>query len=99
MIGQRISPILEEIETSLWKFEENYGVKPCYTNNGFRAAAKIFMSALMDRMWELQQQEKMDMTDRENMAEKAGEALRALIKTYTNIDSHEFYTNVNKLKQ
>ena len=49
------------------------------------------MSVLMDKIWELQQSEKIDMKDRENMVQKAGEDVRALIKTYTNIDCHDLY--------
>ena len=91
MLGKKLSPILEEIEQTIWEFEANGGFKPEYTPEGFRAAIKIFMSALMDKIWELQQDETMDMEVRENMAYKAGEDLRKFIKTYTNIDCHELY--------
>lgn len=93
MIGKRISPILEEIESTLWEFEANRGIKPEYTIEGFRAATKIFMSVLMDKIWELQQDEKIEMQDRINMVTKAGEEVRALVKRYTDIDCHELYKN------
>ena len=35
--------------------------------------------------------ENIDMEDRINMANKVGEEIRKLIKTYTNIDCHELY--------
>ena len=57
MIGKKISPILVEIENTLWEFESNKGVKPEYTDEGFRSATKIFMSTIMDKMWELQEKE------------------------------------------
>ena len=91
MIGQKISPILVEIEDALWEFDLT-GQKPDYTTDGFRAAIKIFMSVLMDKIWELQQDEKIDMKDRINMVQKAGEDVRELIKTYTDIDCHKLYT-------
>ena len=91
MIGQKISPILEEIENTLWEFESNGGIKPEYSNEGFRAAIKIFISVLMDKIYELQQDENIEMQDRLNMVQKAGEDIRSLIKTYTNIDCHELY--------
>jgi hypothetical protein len=91
MIGKKISPILEEIEDTLWEFEANNGQKPEFTIEGFRAATKIFMSVLMDKIWELQEDEKFIMPDRENMAQKAGEDVRKLIKTYTGIDCHDLY--------
>ena len=94
MIGKRISPILEEIEETLWEFEENSGDKPCYTDNGFRASIKILMSTLMDKMWELQEKEGIDKKDRALMAEKAGRDLRELIKTYTNIDTFDLYKDI-----
>jgi hypothetical protein len=91
MIGKRISPILEEIETTLLEFESNGGLKPDYGIGGFRAAIKIFVSVLMDKMWELQQDESITIEDRINMAQKAGEDVRKLVKTYTNIDCHKLY--------
>lgn len=91
MLGKKLSPILEEIEQTIWEFEANGGLKPEYTPEGFRAAIKIFMSVLMDKIWELQQDEIMDMEVRENMAFKAGEDLRKFVKTYTNIDCNELY--------
>ena len=91
MIGQKISPILVEIEDTLWEFEANNGVKPEYTIEGVRASVKIFMSVLMDKMWDLQSNEKIDIKDREKMAEKVGQDVRKLIKTYTDIDTHDLY--------
>ncbi len=91
MIGKKISPILEEIEGTLWEFEANAGVPPEYTTEGFRAGIKIFISVLMDKIWELQQDESIDKQGRLNMVQKAGEDVRELVKTYTNIDCHKLY--------
>ncbi len=91
MIGKKISPILSEIENSIWEFEASVGIKTEFTTEGFRAATKIFMSVLMDKIWELQEGENITMEDRMNMVQKAGEDVRHLIKVYTNIDTHEFY--------
>lgn len=90
-IGQKLSPILVEIEDTLLEFEAFNGEKPNYTIEGFRAGVKIFMSILIDKIWELQESENIDMEDRINMANKVGEEIRKLIKTYTNIDCHELY--------
>lgn len=49
------------------------------------------MSVIMDKMWELQELEQIDMKDRGNMALKCGEELRLIIKKYTDIDTHELY--------
>lgn len=37
MIGIKISSILEEIEDTLVEFEANVGMKPNFTDDGFRA--------------------------------------------------------------
>jgi len=91
MIGQKLSPILKEIEEILWEFEATNQGKPNYTIEGFQAATKIFMSVLMDKMFELQTDESLNLKNRLNMAQKAGEDIRQLIKTYTDIDTYELY--------
>jgi hypothetical protein len=91
MIGEKISPILSEIESTLWEFEARYEKKPGYTTDGFRASIKIFMSAMMDKIWDLQENEKIDFETRCNMAEKCGQEVRKIVKTYTNIDPHDLY--------
>lgn len=91
MIGQQISPVLVELENTLWEWEANTGSKPEYTQEGFRAGIKIFMSVLLDRIYELQEDEKIEFPDRCNMAQKAGEEVRKLVKTFTNIDTIELY--------
>ena len=91
MIGEHLSPVLEEIEAAIWDYDEQELGPPGYTDGGFRAASKIFMSVLMDKIWRLQETEKMAMPDREAMATKAGQALRQLVKTYTDIDTFDLY--------
>ncbi len=90
-IGEDISPILKEIEDTLWEFEANVGVQPLYTEDGFRASIKIFLSAMADKMWDLQEKENMPMEDRALMGEKVGDSIRQLVKTFTDIDTHDFY--------
>lgn len=91
MIGEKLSPILVEIENTLWEFEANVGMKPNYTLDAFRASIKIFMSTMMDKMWELQGSEILEMDDRIAMAEKLGNELNKMVKTYTNIDTKNLY--------
>lgn len=43
MIGKKLSPVLEEMEATLWEYEAFNGAKPNYTLEGFRASTKIFM--------------------------------------------------------
>lgn len=100
MIGKKLSPILEEIEFALWDFEANESMKPEFTEEGLRASIKIFMSVILDKMWELQEKEGMDKDTRINMAKEVGEKVRNIVKTYTNIDSHDLYTQfINNYKE
>lgn len=90
-IGEKISGVLVEIEDTLWEFEANVGTKPDYTLDGFRGATKIFMSVIMDKIWELQAKEEISMEDRSKMVKKCGEDVRQLVKIYTNIDTFDLY--------
>lgn len=91
MIGEKLSPILMELEDTIVEFELDFGYKPEYTIQGFRAATKIFMSVILDKMWELQDWDKLAQYDREKMATKCGEDLRKFVKTYTDIDTFDLY--------
>jgi hypothetical protein len=91
-IGQKLSPVLNEIEDTLWEFEYHQPTKQTkYTKKGFRSATKIFMSALMDKMWDFQEKNKLSQKEREKQAQESGESIRSLIKKYTGIDSHDLY--------
>lgn len=89
--GAALSELLIEIEDTIFKFELFKDEKPNYTKEGFRAAVKIFSSVLMDKIYELQEGEDIEFEDRCNMAQKAGEDLRKLVKTYTDIDTRKLY--------
>ena len=91
MIGKKLSPVLQEIESKLWEFECLSPDKPDYTPEGFRAATKIFMSVLMDKMWDLQEKEDISFEDRIKMAEAAGNRLNEFIKSFTDIDTFKIY--------
>lgn len=92
MIGQKLTPILEEIEFTIIDFDSQVNLKPQYGPNAIRSASKILLSVLMDKMWELHEAEKMPQEYRIKMAEACGGELRKLLKTYTGIDSFEFYS-------
>ena len=62
--------------------------KPNYTNRDFMNAIIIFQTALMDKLWDNQDFDKMRFDDRINMAENCGKELRNFIFTYTNLDIH-----------
>lgn len=91
MIGKQLSPILLEIEAAIIDFDCHVNNKPCYTEDALRAAGKILISVFMDKMWEMQEDDKMSQEYRIEMAQKCGEDLRKMFKIYCNIDSHDFY--------
>jgi len=91
MIGEKLSPVLSEIESTLIEYELNVARPPQYTDEGFRAAIKIFLSAMLDKMWKLQENEDIDIDARADMAEKLGNDLRNMVRVYTNIDTHSLY--------
>lgn len=91
MIGKRLSPILEEIEMVLLEHEVNISTPPKFTKEGFRAAIKIFLSAMLDSIWNLQESEELSIDDRLKMAESFGNKIRELVKTYANIDTRQLY--------
>jgi len=84
---------LEEIANDLLtqnaeaKGNEN---KPNYTNRQFMNAVIIFQTALMDKMYDNQDYDKMDIESRFKMTESCGLDLRKLIHTYTGLDTHKF---------
>ena len=82
---------LEEIANDLLtQNAEAKGNKPNYTNRQFMNSVIIFQTALMDKMYDNQDYDKMDIEDRFKMAESCGLDLRKLIHTYTGLDTHKF---------
>jgi hypothetical protein len=63
--------------------------KPNYSNRDFMNCVIIFQNALMDKLYDNQDYDKMILEDRMNMTIKCGEDLRKLIFTYTNLDTHK----------
>lgn len=93
MLGEKLGPILVEIEDTIFEFEANDGRPPEFDITAFRAGVKIFMTVLMDKIWKLQEEENMTLEDRCNMVEKVGAEIKDIIKTYTNIDTFELYND------
>ena len=68
------------------------GEKPNFTNRDFMNTIIIFQTALMDKLFDNQNYDKMDIENRMKMAEACGNDLRKFIHTYTNLDTH----NINE---
>lgn len=88
---------MEEIKAALSIIADNILIKACdnpnekpnYSNRDFLNAVIIFQSALMDKLYDMQDFDKMDFDNRLRMAESCGVELRKLIHTYTGIDTHK----------
>ena len=91
LIGERISYVLEHLEANLWDYEYHKGNPPGFTEAGFRASIKLFMACAMERMYELQKAEGIELQDACAMAEKLGSDVRHLVKVYCDFDTHDFY--------
>ena len=90
MIKNQFDDFLISLESLIFNLEVK-GLKPEYSETAFRWIVKMFMSAIMDKMFDLQEYEDMTLETRCQMATKVGEEIRQLIKTYTGIDTHELY--------
>jgi hypothetical protein len=88
MIGEKISPILINVEDALIDYAE---IKPNFTDKGFRAAIYIFQSAMMDKMHDLFEEEDIPQDIREHMSEICGGEIRLMVRKFTNIDTFSLY--------
>ena len=75
------------------------GKKYNYSDNAMTDATLIFFSILTDKMWDLQQSDDMPFEMRKDMAQKCGEEIRQLIKTYTGLDTFELVKNYKKIQR
>ena len=80
---EKHSKELELIANTILNSEE----KPNYTDDEFMNCVLIFQNALMDKMYDNQNYDNMNLEDRSKMASKAGNELRKFIFTYTNLDT------------
>lgn len=76
--------LLQQNDTA--KGNEN---KPNYTNRDFMNAIIIFQTALMDKLYDLQDFDEMPIEERYKMAEKCGKDLNKFIHTYTGLDTRK----------
>ncbi len=76
--------ILEEIAKAMLETAE---IKPNYSDEAMLNSCLIFQSVLMDKIYENQNYDNMDLKQRLEMVESAGKELRKLIHTYTGLDT------------
>lgn len=80
---------LELIASDILVQNSEHAEKPNYSNRDFMNALIIFQTALMDKLYDNQDFDKMPMEERMKMAESCGKELRKLIHTYTGLDTHK----------
>ena len=80
---------IEVIANDLLKEQaKNNPQKPNYTNRHFLNCIIVLQDALMDKMWDLQEQDNMSNEERLKMANSCGKELRKFIHTFTGLDTH-----------
>lgn len=83
---------LVEIESGLWEHDNrvNKGIAEpyTYTDEHFRACLKVFMSAMLWKLWEGNGENVEIISD---MAGKMGEDIKEMVNAYTGIDTYDLY--------
>ena len=78
-----------QLETIANFILENSDKKPNYSNRTFMNCVLIFQSAIMDKLYDNQDYDKMNIEDRLKMAEACGKELHRFIHTFTGLDTHK----------
>lgn len=76
------------LETIASEILRNIDKKPNFSNRDFMNALIIFQSALMDKMYDNQDYDKMDIKDRYEMSKACGNELHKLIYVFTGLNTH-----------
>lgn len=91
MIGKELSPKLVELEKKLIHFELENNVPPEYTLDGFKAIIRLFMSAMMESAWNMQEFEGIRIEERLELCYELGEDIKNLILKHTKINIPDLY--------
>lgn len=86
-------PILKEIALGMLETAE---IKPNFSNDALLNATLIFQTVFMDKLYDFQEYDKMNIEDRLNMADKAGNDLRKIIHTYTGLDTFKLVNDYER---
>jgi len=77
-----------QLEILAMQILESSEIKPNFTNRTFMNCVILFQTALMDKIYDTQEYDNMNLEDRYKMVESCGKELRKLIHTYTNLDTY-----------
>ena len=92
LIADNISPVLIQIEESLWIYQAKINGKMNWSTDAFRAAVKIFMTIFMDKMYDAKKDE-MSQVEMLDYVENAGNTFNAFIIEHTGINTRELYND------
>ena len=91
-IGEKLSPVLAEIEETLWENEAKQIGRPNFPAEGGQGAFKIFSAVIMQGIYKNAEYIGMDIRDKIKMVESFSSDLRKITKKYANIDPRDFYS-------
>ena len=92
MLIKKLEPILAELEMCILEFNVT-GKKPNWSNESFMAQITLFMSGLVDKMYDKEIKNNTDFEQRCKTETKMGNELRDFIMQYTDLDTHKIYAN------
>ena len=95
-IGSKIGPTLVKIEENVADMTDNYAHPIGLNNAQFIALSRLFISALYDKMWELQNLEEMPVEVRQDMYTKVNEEVCRMMVVYADIDAERLMSRVDK---
>lgn len=90
-MAQAVEEVLTELEDCLLIRSANSADAMGISKDCFRAALYVFQTAFLEMIWQVQEGDNMDLEDRIAMVEAAGNDLKKLVFTYTNIDTKKLY--------
>lgn len=93
MIDLEFTDLILQLEAKIMDHDNIKGTPPNYSIEEFRAITKIFMSAMMDKMYLADSNSGVSFETMKEKAHNCGTELRELIIKYTGMDTHDFYRN------
>lgn len=90
-IGDQYNEVFEALHDALWEHDADVETPYGFPDEALRNASKIFMTVMMDRLWERIKAENIQMPIAEKMAEDLGREMRELVKKHVLVDVANYY--------
>ena len=78
----------KELEALAMEFLKTGETRQKLSNRDFMNCVIVFQFGIMNKMFDLQEKEEMDFDNRAEMVTNCGAEISKLVKTYTDIDTH-----------